>query len=147
MLMNAVIIKPEFGKTAQSRDDGFAADLKNMSSLVAEMSLYHSEIRAKGDWRSKNGKPHRFLIFSYTDKYGLDPTARSSVETANEYISDIAENSDEIFLAVTRLDKPFEAQWPREKSAYTLSDLQKKPIDLRFQEEDSVVTRLEFGSS
>ena len=143
--MSAEIITGQFGKTAQSRNQGFAADLKNMSDFVAEMSLYHAEIRAKGDWRSKNGKPHRFLIFSYTEKYGLDPTARCSVETADQYIADVRENSGEIFLGVTRLDQAFEAQWPRDKSAYTLTDFQRDPIDLRFQDEQSVVTHVQFG--
>jgi hypothetical protein len=145
--MTADIIKAEFGRTVQNRQSGFVRDLKNMSALVSEMSLYHSEIRAMRDWKSTvTGKAHRFLIFSYTDDYGLDPTARCGIDRAEEYIAEISECSDEIFLAVTRLDEPFEAQWPREKAGYTLADFQNSPVDLRFKKQDEVVRHIQFGN-
>lgn len=138
--MVAEIIKPEFGKTAQNRDRSFVRDIKDKSPIVAEMARYHAEIKSMHGWRSTTThKPHRFLIFSYTEEYGLDPTARCSIQTSDHYIQGIQESDEEKFLAVLRLDEPFEAQWPRERAQDTLSDLISNPIDTRHKDTAEVV--------
>lgn len=134
------IIKADFRSKAQNRDHSFVPDIKETSDIVAEISKYHAEIRARNGWRSTTThQPHRFVIFSYTEEYGLEPVARCSVDTAQQLIDDIQTSSEEQLLAVTRLEEAFEGQWPRDKALYTMDQLVQDPIDLRFKDEADVV--------
>lgn len=134
------VIKADFGSKAQNRDYSFVPDIKEKSDIVAEMSQYHAEIRMRNGWRSTvTRQPHRYIIFSYTQQYGLEPIARCSIDTAQELIDDIQSSSEESLLAVTSLEKSFEAQWPRNKTLYSIDQLAEDPIDLRFKDKSDVV--------
>ncbi|MFN3700939.1 MAG: hypothetical protein ACK4VI_05365 [Alphaproteobacteria bacterium] len=142
----AEIITPKFTETAQNRDFQFAPDLKAMSAIVAEMSTKHAYIRSLGDWRSSGkmsfGEPHRFLVFSFRfdpEYYGLDETARPTIQTVDALIDEITQNPNEVLLAVTRLDQSFEKQWPRELASADIQELAANPVELRFQTTESVV--------
>ncbi len=144
--MTAQILTAPFGKSAQNRNHGFAPDLKSMSEIVAEMSAKHAMIRAKGDWRSiVSGEPHRFVIFTYRSEpeyMCLGEMAAPSIEAVNKILKEVDDFAPESLLAVTCLNEPFEAQWPRERAGDSLEALIQNPQDLRYKEAAQVVIEL-----
>ena len=138
------VITPDFRLRAAGRIPvSYVPKMPPKSPIVQEIAEAFLTHRNAGDYRSTIDRlAHRFVIVYHVNGGafpGVDAQASPSVERSENTMHEILLVPRHKILAVLRLEKDFESQWPLDRAGDELDQLIARPIDLRFQNTADVV--------